>query len=133
MGIYSYWHLDKRGQRAINIELEKPRKIDTPLYVQLTTMRADILIQPAWRIWSLTDSELRESISRNRKMGNLLSVFSSVPGEVSAAIAPALVGAGVKIAIGGIALPIFIELVAYSMRQQAESMKDEIERRKLLR
>ncbi|MHA1538033.1 MAG: hypothetical protein ACTSUD_10805 [Alphaproteobacteria bacterium] len=133
MGIFSYRHLGKRGQRAVNIELEKLKKIDTSLYTQLTTMRADVLIQPAWRIWSLTDSELRESIRRNRKMGNMLSVFSSVPGEAAAAIGPALPSAGVRIAAGGIALPIFIELVAFSMREQAERMKDEVERRKLLR
>jgi len=83
--------------------------------------------------WSLTDSELRESLRRNRGMSNLISVFSSVPGEAAAAIAPVLPAAGVKIAIGGIALPIFLELVAYSMREQAKKMSKELDRRKLQR
>ena len=133
MGIYSYRHLDKRGQRAVNIELEKLRKVDTPLHKKLTSLRSDILIQPLWHTWSLSDRELKESIKQNLKFANTLSLFSTIPGEASAAIAPALVGAGVKIAIGGIALTIFIEIVAYSMRHEAKKMEKELDRRKGLK
>jgi hypothetical protein len=129
-GIYGYRHLDKRQQRAVNIELEKLKRTNTPLYTALTTYRADILIQPYWRIASLSNGELSRAIKQNRKLAEYMNIFSTVPAEAGAAVGPMVAVGGTAIVIGGVAGTGIMLAIKYSATKRAELMEKLLERRR---
>jgi len=123
-GIYGYRHLDKRQQYAVNSELEKLKRTNTPLYTALTTYRADILIQPHWHIASMSDAELRRSIADNRKLAEYMNVFSTLPAEAGAAVGPMVAVGGTAIMIGGLVGT----GIMYAIRAEALNRAEKMER-----
>lgn len=131
-GMYGYRHLDKRQQYAVNRELEKLKRTNTPLYTALTTYRADILIQPRWRIASLSDVELRRSIKENRKLAEYMNLFSTLPAEAGAAVGPAVAVGGTAIVIGGVVamgIMLAVKSEATSRADKMEKLLDQRRRR----
>jgi hypothetical protein len=129
-GIYGYRHLNKRQQYALNRELEKLKRTNTPLYTALTTYRADILVQPYWRIASLSDSELRRAITENRRLANYMDVFSTLPAEAGAAVGPMVAVGGTAIVIGGVAGTGIMLAIKYSATKRAEQMQKLLDQRR---
>jgi hypothetical protein len=121
--IYGYLHLNKQQQYAVNRELEKLKRTNTPLYTALTTYRSDILTNPGWHIASLSDSELRRKITENRRLANYMDVFSTLPAEAGAAIGPMVAVGGTAIVIGGVAGSIIMVGIKYSATKRAEQME----------
>jgi hypothetical protein len=134
MGVYGYRFLDQRQKEKVNKGLEALLRTNTPLYVRLTTLRADLQVQYQWHNWAMTDAELTRSISRDRTVAKWISIYSDIDNIRTAAdMRLAVMRGAPKLAarsmVGGLIGMAIMEAAGAVLRSEADRMESELNRR----
>jgi hypothetical protein len=127
-GIILYRHLNSLEKRDV---MERIYRLDDrALQANLIGKITNVIVQPLWGIWSLSDKELREYLSLNKKILDVFTIAGINAGAVG-------VGQGIWKAIktggksGG--FMIFVSLIMlginYGTSLEADALQGELDRR----
>jgi hypothetical protein len=116
---------------AVLKALGAPEQDHPELAGQLRSRHADVLVQPQWQPWSMSDKELDQAVRDNEKITSVLSALGFGSALAGERVKPRLPGVAGRVGAGGIALGATLGTISDGVNGQIRRLEAEQGRRGL--